>query len=103
KIVAAIGMGRLDGDRLTVGVGMIPRGEVGLIFATLGFRNGVLGRDLYAALLLVILATTVLTPPLLRARMQWLRVRQRRRSTVEHAPLGGWLWVDGDLVELAAN
>ena len=50
------------------GSGMLPRGEVGLIFATIGLQNGVLGDDLYAALLLVVLVTTLVTPPLLKFR-----------------------------------
>jgi Kef-type K+ transport system membrane component KefB/predicted amino acid-binding ACT domain protein len=68
KIVAAVGMGRSPGDKLLVGYGMIPRGEVGLIFATIGLQNGVLGEELYAAMLLVVLATTLITPPLLKQR-----------------------------------
>ncbi len=56
------------GDRLLIGLGMIPRGEVGLIFAGLGLRTGVLNADLYGALILVVLVTTVMTPPLLRWR-----------------------------------
>ena len=48
---------------------MIPRGEVGLIFATLGLNQHVFGQDVYAALLLVVLLTTVGTPPVLRWRL----------------------------------
>ena len=58
-----------------IGFGMIPRGEVGLIFATIGLRNGVLDDDLYAALVLVVLVTTVITPPLLRFRSNQLAGR----------------------------
>ena len=64
--------GRNGGDRLMIGLAMIPRGEVGLIFATLGLSQGILGDDLYASLLLVVLGTTLITPSLLtwRARQQ---------------------------------
>ena len=58
---------------------MLPRGEVGLIFATIGLQQGVLGDDLYAALLLVVLVTTLVTPPLLRLRL--IRLRTRPTST----------------------
>ena len=51
---------------------MLPRGEVGLIFATIGLSTGVLDDDLYASLLLVVLATTLVTPPLLKARYRRL-------------------------------
>ena len=68
KLLAGLFVGDVKADRLLVGIGMIPRGEVGLIFATLGLRNGVLDDDMYAALLLVVLITTMITPPLLRLR-----------------------------------
>jgi len=45
-----------------IGLCMIPRGEVGLIFAQLGLTNGILGAELYAALLIVIALTTLLPP-----------------------------------------
>ncbi len=86
KLVAAAGMFGSPGDRLLVGIGMIPRGEVGLIFATLGLREGVFGQDVYGALILVVLATTVGTPPLLRARL--LQIRKRRRAAAPVAATG---------------
>lgn len=45
-----------------VGLAMIPRGEVGLIFAELGRTNQILDHDLYAALIIVIAVSTILTP-----------------------------------------
>ncbi|MGH8750406.1 MAG: cation:proton antiporter [Burkholderiales bacterium] len=45
-----------------IGLSMIPRGEVGLIFAQLGLNNGILNPELYAALLIVIALTTALPP-----------------------------------------
>jgi Kef-type K+ transport system membrane component KefB len=56
--------------RRSVGIGMIPRGEVGLIFAAAGARltiNGVpvIDSTTYAAIVLVIMVTTMMTPPLL--------------------------------------
>lgn len=90
-------------DRALIGLGMIPRGEVGLIFAGIGLREGVLGEDLYASLLLVVLATTLVTPPLLT-----LRARSTSRATLAvggsaEPPEGGWLVVRDDEVELAAT
>ena len=52
--------------RAIVGVGMIPRGEVGLIFADIGRRSGVLGAEVFNALLLMVLVTTFLAPVLLK-------------------------------------
>lgn len=53
-------------ESLAVGVGMIPRGEVGLITANLGFTAGLVSRDLYVLVVLVVIATTLVTPGLLR-------------------------------------
>lgn len=47
-----------------IGISMIPRGEVGLIFASMGLMSGVLSNDVYACLVLVI-ALTTFAPPLL--------------------------------------
>ncbi len=78
KLVAAVGARGVPGDKWLIGLGMLPRGEVGLIFATIGLEAGVLGDDLYAALLLVVLATTLITPPLLKRRSH--SVTERLRS-----------------------
>ena len=53
--------------RIVVGVGMIPRGEVGLIFADIGRRAGVLSEEMFGAVLLMIMATTFVAPPALKA------------------------------------
>jgi Kef-type K+ transport system membrane component KefB len=49
--------------RLVVGVGMIPRGEVGLIFADIGRRAGILNEAVFGAILLMVMATTFIAPP----------------------------------------
>jgi len=48
-----------------IGIGMVPRGEVGLIFAGIGRGLGVLDNELFAAVILVVLLTTLVTPPAL--------------------------------------
>ena len=52
-------------DALTVGIGMVPRGEVGLIVASLGLGLGVISQDLYGVVLVMTVVTTVITPPIL--------------------------------------
>jgi len=66
KLVAALGVYRADVRRLPVGVGMIPRGEVGLIFAAVGLRGAVITEELYTAVVLMIVLTTVVGPIWLR-------------------------------------
>ena len=53
-------------EALTVGVGMVTRGEVALVVATLGKEAGVLDGQLFAASLAMVLLTTIATPVLLR-------------------------------------
>lgn len=53
-------------NRLAIGVGMIPRGEVGLVFAAYGASSGVLNASLQAAIIVMVILTTFLAPPLLR-------------------------------------
>lgn len=72
-VAKAVGCGvssRLCGfnnrESIRVGIGMISRGEVGLIVAGYGLAEGLIGRDVFSASVLVVLATTMATPPLLR-------------------------------------
>jgi Kef-type K+ transport system membrane component KefB len=51
---------------LKVGVGMMPRGEVGLIVALVGLRSGIVSENSYAIVMIMTAVTTVLAPPLLR-------------------------------------
>ena len=53
--------------RWPVAVGMVPRGEVGLIFAGAGLAAGVIAGDLYSALIVVVMLTTFMAPPWLKA------------------------------------
>jgi Kef-type K+ transport system membrane component KefB len=54
-------------SRVFIGAGMIPRGEVGLIFAQIGKQNGALPEPVFVAVVLAVFATTFVTPPLLKA------------------------------------
>jgi Kef-type K+ transport system membrane component KefB len=53
-------------NRLAIGIGMVPRGEVGLVFAGVGSASGVLSESLEAAIIVMVILTTFLAPPLLR-------------------------------------
>lgn len=57
-------------NRIAVGVGMIPRGEVGLVFAGVGSASGVLPESLDAAIIVMVILTTFVAPPLLRVAFQ---------------------------------
>jgi Kef-type K+ transport system membrane component KefB len=66
KIVSGFTVfGQPDINRLAIGVGMIPRGEVGLVFAGIGSASGILPSALDAAIIVMVIITTFLAPPLL--------------------------------------
>lgn len=54
-------------ESLQLGIGMISRGEVGLIVANVGMNNGLIGNELFSSIIGMVLVTTLVTPPLLRA------------------------------------
>jgi Kef-type K+ transport system membrane component KefB len=77
KVAAGYVVWRKGLNRTVIGVGMIPRGEVGLIFAQIGLATKLISSGLYSAVAMMIMLTTFITPPLLR--------RLLVRSTA-HAP-----------------
>ncbi|OCQ92681.1 sodium:proton antiporter [Nostoc sp. MBR 210] len=67
KVITGLSVfGQPQINRLAIGVGMIPRGEVGLVFAGVGAASGVLSKSLGAAIIMMVILTTFLAPPLLR-------------------------------------
>lgn len=73
KLAAGLAVYQRGVRRWAVGVGMVPRGEVGLIFAGTGLAAGVIPRDLYSALVVVVMLTTFVAPP-------WLKALYRERE-----------------------
>ena len=75
KLVSGLGVRGKTADRLAIGIGMVPRGEVGLIFANVGAGIRYEGKPLiaagvYAAIVLMVMASTVVTPPWLAQRLK---------------------------------
>ncbi len=68
-------------ESLRVAVGMISRGEVGLIVAGYGLSSGLIGQDVFSASVIMVLVTTMITPPLLR--LAFPRVPDTVRAVVE--------------------
>lgn len=101
KLASAAGAVGTNTDRLLIGFGMVPRGEVGLIFASVGVTVGVFDTDLYAAVVLAVLATTVVAPPLLRWRLHGAAGEPADETGgVAEEPAGGWIRVIDDRIEL---
>ncbi len=84
----ACSLGAFGGlDRLSVGIGMIPRGEVGLIFAGIGLTLSVGGEriideGIFSAVVIMVIVTTMITPPALK----WSLNRGARRAAPTSAP-----------------
>ena len=53
-------------NRVAIGVGMIPRGEVGLVFAGIGSSSGAIDKPLEVSIIIMVILTTFLAPPFLR-------------------------------------
>lgn len=76
KQICSLGVIERNSDRLTIGLGMIPRGEVGLIFAGIGatlmlpdshgVSQPVVGLGIFGAVVIMVIVTTLVTPPLLK-------------------------------------
>ncbi|MGB3188020.1 MAG: cation:proton antiporter [Limnoraphis sp.] len=76
---AVIGQPQIN--RLAIGVGMIPRGEVGLVFAGIGSASGVLDKPLEAAIIIMVILTTFIAPPFLR--LAFKQSAQPTKASVE--------------------
>jgi Kef-type K+ transport system membrane component KefB len=71
KQICSLGVLEKGVHRVVVGIGMIPRGEVGLIFTSIGASLAVGGRpvftgDIVSAMIVMVILTTLVTPPLLK-------------------------------------
>lgn len=60
-----------------IGAGMIARGEVGLIVASIGLSRGLIDNDLFTVTVIIVLVTTLVTPPLLKATFGGEKAEQR--------------------------
>jgi Kef-type K+ transport system membrane component KefB len=88
KQACALGVTERGLDRLSVGIGMIPRGEVGLIFASIGASltlhgNPVIAPSTYSAVVIMVILTTMVTPPVLKAAMARGDRRQKAASPMK--------------------
>lgn len=91
KLSCGLGVVRGQAHRLPVGVGMVPRGEVGLIFAGLGLSTGLLANWQYAAMLVMVFLTTLVTP-------LWLaRLKDQFTLDLESPPVGEGIARVGEL------
>lgn len=67
KVAAGFAPLGFKGRKLLVGAAMVPRGEVGLIFAQMGLASGAIDAGVFGAIMVMVLVTTFVTPPALAA------------------------------------
>jgi len=73
--------------RMVVGVGMIPRGEVSLIFAQIGFASGLLSAGLFSAIAVMVMITALITPLALRMLLPKGPALEREADLMMDAPM----------------
>jgi Kef-type K+ transport system membrane component KefB len=76
--LTALPLGRADAFR--IGVGMIPRGEVGMVVAQIGLGFGVMAQSVYGTIVFMSIATTLIAPPLLRLAFRGAAARREPES-----------------------
>ncbi len=78
KLVAGLGVisKKEKIDKLIVGFGMVPRGEVGLIFAAVGASLGVISPEIYSIVVIMVIITTLVPPPILAHLLKKQEQRQ---------------------------
>jgi Kef-type K+ transport system membrane component KefB len=84
--LGALGLGKVNA--LRVGVGMIPRGEVGMIVAQIGLGFGILSRGSYSVVVFMSVATTIVAPPLLKIAYRSLLETRGRQLGEEVLRMG---------------
>lgn len=66
KFISGFAVFKKGINKSVIGVGMIPRGEVGLIFAQVGLTYGIFNSQLFSAVTVMVMLTTFIAPPLLK-------------------------------------
>ena len=77
KLLSGLGGNRRD-DRWLIGIGMIPRGEVGLVFASVGKSLHIIPDSLFSAMVVMVVVTTFMTP--IWMKMQYKKSRKRQAA-----------------------
>jgi Kef-type K+ transport system membrane component KefB len=91
KMICALGVLEKGLDKISVAVGMVPRGEVGLIFANIGLAlvlhgQAVINSSVYSAVVIMVIITTLITPPALKWTLARGEARKAARAAVAPPP-----------------
>lgn len=81
KYIAGFAAGKVN--KSIVGFGMVPRGEVGLIFAMIGKSLGVVSDEIFSVIVIMVILTTLLTPPILTLFLK----KQDKKTRSQEVPV----------------
>jgi Kef-type K+ transport system membrane component KefB len=84
--LGAAGLGKADA--LRIGVGMIPRGEVGMVVAQIGLGFGIISQNVYGVVVFMSVATTIVAPPLIKVAFRGLLKTEQAEAPEEVFRLG---------------
>jgi Kef-type K+ transport system membrane component KefB len=84
--LGALGLGKADA--LRIGVGMIPRGEVGMVVAQIGLGFGIISQNVYGVVVFMSVATTIVAPPLIKVTFRSLMNTKQAEEPEEAFRLG---------------
>lgn len=89
KQICSLGVLQSGLDRIAVGFGMIPRGEVGLIFASIGASLTLHGKPVidsatYGVVVIMVIVTTLVTPPLVKWRFSRIETTHREQANIDY-------------------
>ena len=88
---------------LRIGVGMVPRGELVLIMASVGLASGVLSEQLFAVIVLMTLITTLAAPPLMIASFRIPGIGTRKPARDDNMASMKWEFSSGDIAGLVTD
>jgi len=88
---------------LRIGAGMVPRGEVALIIAGIGLASGILDQQIFAAVILMTLITTLAAPPLLSATLKIAGAGTRRPVKGDDSVLLKWEFNSAAIADIVIN
>jgi Kef-type K+ transport system membrane component KefB len=84
--LGAAGLGKADA--LRVGVGMVPRGEVGMVVAQIGLGYGIISQNVYGVVVFMSVATTIVAPPLIKTAYRSLLETEQAEEPEEAFHMG---------------
>jgi Kef-type K+ transport system membrane component KefB/mannitol/fructose-specific phosphotransferase system IIA component (Ntr-type) len=107
KIIGCSGPALLLGfngkGALRIGMGMVPRGELVLIIASVGLAAGVLNEQLFAVVILMTLVTTLAAPPLVAASFKIPGSGTRKPARSDNMVSTKWEFLSADIADLVIN